>query len=427
MNRKRVIAALVSVTALVAVGCRGDDGGGGGGGEAGGSPGVSDEPCANAVNEDNGCISLGVITDLTGPFSPLAIPITDGQKAFWKKVNEDGGIGGYDIDVESYIKDAKYNPETHKQVFDEIKGDILALAQTLGSPQTAKIINELESEKIVSVPASWSSEWAFQDVMLESGAPYCVESMNAVDYAVEELGAKSIMAVHYEGDYGGDAAGGAKYAAEQRKLQFTDVVTKPGQDNQGAAVRAITSKKPDVVILTTPPTDGAVIVGQAAAGGYTGKIIGTAPSWNPALLQSPAAKAFKALYLQSGPWQPFGGDTPGHKAMRDALGDVDKPNDGYIAGWTWQYPLKAALEKAADGGEITRESLYKAAAELVSVDYEGILPEGSGNFSAEPNEKLVRVNVISKVDEKAPTGVSVVKEFFTGPTAEAFDFTEKCF
>lgn len=425
MNRKRVIAALISTTALVAVACRGDDGGGDG--DGGQAVGVSQEACANAVNEDNGCISLGVITDLTGPFSPLAIPITDAQKAFWKKVNEDGGIGGYDIDVESYIKDAKYNPETHKQVFDDIKGDVLALAQTLGSPQTAKIIGELESDKIVSVPASWSSEWGFQDVVLESGAPYCVESMNAVDYAVDELGAKSVMAVHYAGDYGGDAAGGAEYAAKERGLEFTDVETKPGQDNQGAAVRAITSKKPDVVILTTAPTEAAVIVGQAAAGGYTGKVIGTSPTWNPALLKSPAAKAFQALYLQSGPWHPLGGESEGHQAMRDALGDIETPNDGYIAGWTWQYPLKAALEKAAESGDITRESLYDAAKSLESVDYEGILPEDAGNFSVEPNERLFRQSVISKVDEKAPTGVAVVEDFFTGPTAEKFEFTEKCF
>lgn len=418
-TRTVAITAALSSLALVASACgfRDDD--------VTTDVGVTKEACPNAVNQDNGCIKLGIITDLTGPFSPLAIPVTDGQKAFWKKVNQDGGIGGYDIDV-SNVKDNKYNPETHKQVFDEIKGDVLALAQTLGSPQTAAIISELKSKKIVSAPASWSSEWAFEDVVLQSGANYCVEAMNSVDYAVEEFGAKSVMAVHYPGDYGGDAAAGAKKAAEAHGLPFEDVETTPGQDNQGAAVQAVVSKKPDVVILTTAPTEAAVIVGQSAAGGFTGKFIGTSPTWNPALLKSPAAKAFQALYLQSGPWEPFGGDTEGHKAMREAIGDVT-PNDGYIAGWTWQYPMKAALEKAIEAGDVTRAGLYEAAKSLESVDYQGILPEGAGNYKASPNDGLVRQNVISKVDEKAPTGVAVVKEFFTGPTAEKFDFTEKCF
>ncbi|HCT77628.1 MAG TPA: branched-chain amino acid ABC transporter substrate-binding protein, partial [Micromonosporaceae bacterium] len=42
-----------------------------------------------------GCIYLGIISDLTeGPFKALAVPITDAQKAFWKRVNQSGGIGG---------------------------------------------------------------------------------------------------------------------------------------------------------------------------------------------------------------------------------------------------------------------------------------------------------------------------------------------
>ena len=62
------------------------------------------------------------------------MPITDAQKAFWKRVNEQGGIGGYEIDVTTYVKDNKYNPQIHNQVYQEIKPNILALAQTLGSP-----------------------------------------------------------------------------------------------------------------------------------------------------------------------------------------------------------------------------------------------------------------------------------------------------
>ena len=100
--------------------------------------GVTAEPCPHAIDTSNGCIYLGTISDLTvGPFAPLGVPITDAQKAFWQRVNEDGGIGGYDIDVTKYIRDNKYNPQTHNQVYQEIKPDVLALAQTLGSPTTA--------------------------------------------------------------------------------------------------------------------------------------------------------------------------------------------------------------------------------------------------------------------------------------------------
>jgi ABC-type branched-subunit amino acid transport system substrate-binding protein len=422
LNTYRTGAAALLVLALVATGCRG------GGGDTKADVGVSKDACPQAVNKDNGCIYLGIISDLTeGPFAGLAVPITDAQKAFWKKVNEDGGIGGYDIDVTTYVRDNKYNPEIHNQAYQEIKPKVLALAQTLGSPTTAAIINDLENSKVVAAPASWTSAWAFKDVILESGTNYCLESMNSIDYAVDEFKPKSVMAVHYAGDYGADAAAGAKIGAEANKLPFSAVETSSGQQNQAGAIDAIVSKKPDLVILTTGPTDAAVIIGQAAARGFKGRYIGTSPTWNPGLLKSPAAPAIKAQYLQSGPWATFTSDTPGHKAMREALGSSVTGNDGYTSGWAWSYPLKAALEEAASAGDLTRSGLLKAVKGLKSVDYQGMLPKGAGNYAGDPNDAVVRESVIAKPDDASPTGVTTTKDFFVGKTAKDYTFDGPCF
>ncbi|HEY0639528.1 MAG TPA: ABC transporter substrate-binding protein [Pseudonocardiaceae bacterium] len=422
-------AALLAAAAL-ATGCRGGDSAGTQESEAGIKTdiGVTEEACPQAIDKEKGCIYLGTISDLTeGPFKALAVPITDSQKAFWKRVNEAGGIGDYEVDVTSYVRDNKYNPQIHNQVYQEIKPNVLALAQTLGSPTTAAILPDLKSSNIVASPASWTSLWAFEDVIVESGANYCMESMNAIDYAVEEFGVKSVMAVHNAGDYGDDAAAGAKVAAEKRGLTFTDTETAPGQDNQGGAIEAVVSAKPDLVILTTGPTDAAVIIGQAAARGFTGKFIGTGPTWNPGLLKSPAAPAIKALYLQSGPWETFTSDTPGHQAMRDALGSSVQGNDGYTSGWVWSYPLKAALEKAVENKDLTRAGVLRAVQSLDTVDYEGMLPPEAGKRTGDPNETVFRQSVISKPDEASVTGVSTVESFFVGETAKDYDFTKACY
>ena len=392
--------------------------------------GVTKEACPQAIDKTKGCIYLGTISDLTvGPFAPLGVPITKAEAAFWNRVNVSGGIGGYEIDVTKYVKDNKYNPQTHNEVYQEIKPNILALAQTLGSPTTAAIIDDLVASNIVAVPASWTSQWAFQDVILESGANYCVESMNALDFAKgENPGLQSVMAVHYAGDYGDDAAAGAKYGAGKLGLSFTDVKTDSGADKQGGAVAAIIAAKPDLVVLTTAPGDAASIVGTAAAQGFKGRIIGTSPTWNPALNTSPAASALAALYLQSGPWQTWGADTPGHKAMRAALTPNPSPlSDGYTAGWVWSYALKAALEKAAANKDLTRAGLLAAAKSLTSVDYEGMLPAGSGNYAAGPDKGVVRVTVISKPDPTAPTGITEVQKPTVGPTATGFSLTKACY
>ena len=127
--------------------------------------------------------------------------------------------------------------------------------------------------------------WAFEDDILESGANYCVESMNAVDYAGDKSSAKTVMAVHLAGDYGDDAAAGAKIAAEKLGLTFINVKTDRAATSRPARSTAIVTAKPDLVILTTGPTDAAVIVGRRPPRGYKGKFIGTSPTWNPGLLQ----------------------------------------------------------------------------------------------------------------------------------------------
>ncbi|MGA9749720.1 MAG: ABC transporter substrate-binding protein [Nocardioides sp.] len=428
----RTSCVLLASLALVATGCRGsDDGGGGGGGDdeaAIDAPGVTADPCPDAVNEDNGCIYLGQISDLTqGPFAPLGVPITESMEAFWQRVNEDGGIGGYDINASEYIRDNLYNPETHAQVYEEIKGDVLALAQTLGSPTTLAILPDLKAESMVAAPASWTSLWEFEDAILESGTNYCAEAMNIVDYMVENKDVQKVMSIGFPGDYGGDGAAGAEIAAEANGLDFTSVETGPGQEEQGTAIGAVVRQKPDLVILGTGPTETAVIVGQAAAQGFEGQFVGLGPTWNPALLQSPAAPALEALYLASGYWGSFDTDTPGHQAMRDAVGDV-QANDGYTSGWAWSYPLKAALEEWLDGDyDKTREGLLEAVQALDQVDYEGMLPEEAGNYGGEPDERMFRQSVLSTVDPDSPTGITLSEDFFVGPTAEANEFTGACY
>ena len=121
-------------------------------------------------------------------------------------------------------------------------------------------------------------------------------------------------------------------------------------------------------------------------------------------------------------------ETPGHEAMREALGDVAQPNDGYTAGWAWSYPLKAALEEWLDGDyEKDRAGLLEAVQSLETIDYEGMLPEEAGNRSGEPDDNIFRESVLSKVDKSAPSGVSIIREFTAGPTVSEYTFEGACF
>ncbi|MFG2247429.1 ABC transporter substrate-binding protein [Spirillospora sp. NPDC048823] len=418
------VRSLVAGAALLAAlaGCAS----GADGGDASG-PGVTGEPCPKAVNPEHGCIYLGVISDLTtGPFKGLGVPMVAAQKAFWDRVNQQGGIGGYDIDVHTYVRDNKYDPATHRRAYLEIKDKVLALAQSLGSPTTEAILDDLRTSRMIAVPGSYPSKWEFEDVILESGASYCFEAMNAVDHAAGAFEAESVMAVHFAGDYGGDGAAGARIAASARGMEFSEMETPQGAGEQDEAVRAILDRRPDMVMLTVGPAEAAAIVGGTVAAGFEGRFMGNNPTWVRALLETPAGAPMKARYMVVAPWKPFASDSPGHTAMRLALGRV-QPDDAYTSGWVLSYPLKAVLEKAAANGSMTREGVYKALGQVTTVDYEGILPRKAGDFSGTPNAAAYRESVIARPDETEFTGAKVVTDFTAGSTATAHRLGAPCY
>jgi ABC-type branched-subunit amino acid transport system substrate-binding protein len=440
--RWRRSAATLCAVALVAAACGNGDGNGDGDGDAaenGGDEiatdiGITEEPCPDAVNEDNGCIYLGILSDLTvGPFSPLAPQIVAGQQAFFDRVNENGGIAGrYDVNIEQYTRDNEYDPQRHAQAYREIEPNILAIVQTLGTPPTEAILPDMDDDDVVGIPASWYSGWDFDDadygLILNSGYSYCMESMIGLDWSNENEGEiGTLLVVGYPTDYGFDNATGANEWADANGVEYAGFVqTAPNAQvgSQDAAVGQILSSGADRVLLAVGPAEMAEIVGGAVAQGFEGRFLGSIPTWNPALMESAAAPALEAAFTHIAPWEAFTGESDAHAAMQEALGEGNLPqNDGFTFGWIWSYPMLALLEQAAENGDLTREGLRSAIDGLV-VDYEGALPERT--FGGDANESAVRTAVIGQPDSDEPLGLATVATGVTGPTADAYDYSAPC-
>ena len=93
----------------------------------------------------------------------------------------------------------------------------------------------------------------------------------------------------------------------------------------------------------------------------------------------------------------------------------------------WSYPLKAALQKAAANKDLTRAGLLAAVKSLTSVDYEGMLPRGRRQLQRHAERDCGQAERGPKPDEAAPSGVSELEPFFTGPTAKDFKLEKPCY
>lgn len=402
-------------------------------------PGVTEEPCEGG-NPDRGCISLGVLTDESGPFAGASGGLYGGQSLFWATVNAEGGIGGeFDVALpESLKKDTGYQTDKLVADYNSIAGDVAAIAQSLGTPQTVAALPDYERDSTIAAPMSWWSGWAFEDNVIEFGTGYCFEAMNAIDWAVSAVPAagrtfETIGILEFPSDYGFDYAEGVKIAAAAHGLtiaweETVIPISAGGDATQTEAVAKIVADPADVIIVVTGPSETAAIVGGAAQqlGAEVPLFIGAAPSWNSALLASAAAPAFESgIYFQSSFVGGWDYDSVGHEKMRTAVTAAGFPaNDFFISGWTSQYGLKAALDAAYESGDLSHEGIQAAAFALTEVDYEGMMP--SRSFAGDPNDVFPREGVVGAYSADATTGIATVQDYFVGPTAAAHDFTAAC-
>jgi ABC-type branched-subunit amino acid transport system substrate-binding protein len=229
------------------------------------------------------------------------------------------------------------------------------------------------------------------------------------------------------GDYGGDFSAGTQKWAEANDVEFVGFVEQLPNSiagNQDAAVQQILAANPDVVTLGTGPAEVAEIVGKAVASGFAGKFVGAAPTWNPILLQTAAAPALLATLINVGTTPSFGStDSPAMQAIIASTGGTAPANDGYTYGWVWQYPMLAALQKAAASGDLTREGLRAAVADGVEVDYQGALPNVTVNG---PSALVDRSVTVAAPDEAGELGLRTLEVSYLGPTAEAYDYSAPC-
>lgn len=401
--------------------------------------GVTKEPCAQpaggVANADNGCITLGTLTDLTeGQFAPFAVLVQRGQYDFWARVNADGGIGGFDIDIDSYTRDTVHDPEEHLRAYLEIEPHILLLAQSFGTPTTQRILDAMDVDDVVAVPAAWWSGFDFSEtsrgLLLPSGPSYCLSSMIGLDWFSEMVRPiAGVAVVGYVGAFGGDVAEGARLWAGANDVRFLDLILtgRSGTQvaDQEAAIRSLVATGADVVVLGVGPQDAAAIVGGVADLAAPGSIrfIGPAPFWDSSVLQTTAAPALIGLYTNVAPWEDVEGGSFGHAAMREAFGDTLPINQGYAAGWVWQYPIKALLEAAVASGDLTRANL-RALVDGLVVDYEGVLPVR--RMGDDPKADVVPSAVIGAVSTESANGLETIVAGYRGPTADAFAYTAAC-
>ncbi len=407
--RVRPLILLVLLTILVA-GC----------GNSGGTK--------TGVGVSNNTINLGILTPLSGPVAaPIGIPLTNGIRVFFKRINDEGGINGYKINL--IEKDTKYDPTTQVQQYNAIRNQVLMIAESLGTPTTFAIQAQSAADHMLISAATLASTLARQKYMVLLGTPYRLQVENAFDYLVNQKGVKNPdTAILYQDDeYGIDGLTG--YTESVSHYQLHDVAQVSfvqGSNDFTAQISQLKTAGAKYVFLTSTPGDTATILGTAHALGYDPQWILQSPAFSNLLLATPVAPLLEAecwVVAQGATW----GDTskPG---MAQMLKDVqkyapDQKPDGFFEfGYTSAMITYAILKKAADNGDLTRDGLLNAFNNLGTVDLGGLYPNAVYGGSEGNGRIPTRDNVIYAIDHTQPLGIKALTDSFVGTAAKESNF-----
>jgi ABC-type branched-subunit amino acid transport system substrate-binding protein len=380
------------------------------------------------VDLTNKTITVGIISALSGPVGQLiGIPLTQGIETYFKHVNDNGGIDGFKIHwIE---KDNKYpDTQTTVQAYQQIHNNVAMIAESLGTPTTQAIKDQVNADKLLTTVASLDSYLARQKYMVLVGTPYRLQVENAFDYVTNKLGVKSpkTAIIYQNDDYGQDGLTGYKESISAYSLNDVGQVPfTPGSADYTAQAAQLKASGAKYVFLTATPTDAAVIMGTAAKLGYFPQWILQSPAFHPVLLTTPVAPVlehFAWVMGQGAAW----GDTsvPG---MAQMLQDIpkyqpdEKPNGFFEFGYAEAIVTAAILKKAADNQDLTRDGLLNAFNSLGTVSMMGLLPDA--HYGASANQRVpTRDSSVYSLDPTQPGAVKNLSGDFTGTAAAASQF-----
>ena len=378
-------------------------------------------------------ITVGLQSPLSGPVAVIGKPLTSGIEAWFKHINDNGGIDGWKINFVE--KDDQYNPQLAVTTYNELLPQIAMMAESLGSAPTAAIKPLADSAKLVVGAAAQASAFVTDPVMAVIGTPYAIDMANGLDYIVNQQGNKSAkIALFYQNDdYGADGVKG--YTAALNTLHFNDAGRVPynatDTDFTGPAGQ-LKATGAQYVMVTATPTAAGKLVGTAAALGYTPHWFFQGPAWSEYLMTADGTATGKPgplFQVLAGTTSVLGyeagwGDTS-VSGMSQFLADQTKyfpaqPPDGYyMYGYCMGQMEVAVLKKAIESNDLTRQGILNAKENLGTVDFGGLIP--SLKYTPQNGPADIQTD-IAKVDPTSPGFLKIVQPYFVSDSAKAVSF-----
>jgi ABC-type branched-subunit amino acid transport system substrate-binding protein len=365
-------------------------------------------------------ITLGALTEYSGPFKDLGIGVVHGQQVWVKETNTAGGICGRKIKLE--IRDDEDDVSKAKTQYAALEPTVLGFMQILGSSVTTALSQSLIDNETTAIVLSRSSDLLSNPYVIIPATTYDVEMINALSYLMEQgkiHDGDTVGHLWLDGEYGTNGLRGAKYFAQRHHLTLRDAkVTTTSDMHHFVAAFAGAPRVTAIALSTTPDQTAAALTANQQLR-LNVPMIGNSAAFSPQLLFGPAAGALGNLSVMESS-MPFSAVAPRAQHVAEAYrqaGYLQLPNSGVPYGYATGKIWGQLLKRACTNGNMSRSGIQEALLQSTNITTDGLVADLNFTKPGSPASREASVDV---PDAAALGGLREVKPLFVAPDAQGY-------
>ncbi|MDB5521459.1 MAG: branched-chain amino acid transporter substrate-binding protein [Tardiphaga sp.] len=355
-------------------------------------------------------IKIGNIMPYSGPASSYGL-IGKTEAAYFKMINDQGGINGRKINFISY-DDGYSPPKAVEQVRKLVESDeVLLVFNSLGTPSNTAFQKYMNAKKVpqlfVATGASkWNDPKNFPWTMGWQPS-YQVEAQIYAKYLMKEKPDAKIAVIHQNDDFGKDYQKGFREAlgakASMIVTEESYEISEPTVDSHIVKVKSL---NPDVVVSFSTPKFAAQTIKKMGELNWKPLHIVTNVSISIGAVMQPAGfeaaqGILSADYRKDGAdpqWKDDAGMKKWSAFLDKYMPGADRSDNSLVYGYGAAQTMVKVLEMCGD--ELTRANVMKQAASLKDFTPDTLLPGIKLNTSATDYAPIASLQMMRFKGEK---------------------------
>jgi ABC-type branched-subunit amino acid transport system substrate-binding protein len=365
-------------------------------------------------------ITLGALTEYSGPFKDLGIGVVHGQQVWVKETNTAGGICGRKIKLE--IRDDEDDVSKAKTQYAALEPTVLGFMQILGSSVTTALSQSLIDNETTAIVLSRSSDLLSNPYVIIPATTYDVEMINALSYLMEQgkiHDGDTVGHLWLDGEYGTNGLRGARYFAQRHHLTLRDAKVTTTSDMRHFVAAFAGAPRVKAIALSTTPDQTAAALTANQQLRLNVPMIGNSAAFSPQLLFGPAAGALGNLSVMDSS-VPFSAVAPRAQHVAEAYrqaGYLQLPNSGVPYGYAIGKIWGQLLKRACTNGNMSRSGIQEALLQSTNITTDGLVADLNFTKPGSPASREASVDV---PDAAALGGLREVKPLFVAPDAQGY-------